>query len=897
MKILFAIAEAFPLIKVGGLADVGGALPKALVQRGHHVRVVLPGHPDLPVGRRVLSLDVPMGPVTERVEIVDLGHQDGAELLAVSHPDLVAAGAHYGGHGYQDEDVVPYVLYAKAVAALAAHPTWRPDVVHCHDWHTALVPLEMRGPLLRTPCEGIGTVLTIHNLAYQGRFGPEADMLVETGAEESGNLLAIGISTADVVNTVSRGYLEEILSPKYGMGLEGVLRARRGSLRAVLNGVDYETFDPRLDPHIAVRYGETFEAGKRANKRALQELSGLPTVPATPLLGMVARLVDQKGVGLLCDSLEALLDLDAQVVVMGTGDERYAELLTAAARRHQRLAYHPTSEESLARLVYAGSDVFLSPSAFEPCGLAPLVALRYGTIPVIRRTGGLRDTIPDHDLHPTTGLGFTFSERSPAQFVNAVRRALELRERTSQWRALQLRGMRADFSWDEPVSRYEELYREALDVRATPPPAQTRRRRPVAPIGPPTTRSAPLALVHHANQYLITDGYADRQGISEIVAGYTALLRLHEKYGVAANLHLSGTLVETVAWHAPDFLRLVRDLVDKGVVSLLGGTYSENVMTVFPADFNRRQLEESLWLAEHHLGVRPGDLRICWVPERVWDTAALAPVITDEGLANGGYRHVVLDDRLLHPVTGPGPGSPRARFDAAGPYGGEGVVGAGDPSVDPWRPYLIRDGGGLTLAPISADLRYCLPPSSPADWQRLEAAIATAAAEDGRLLVYADDLERAAGVGGWDHRALRRYEGLLRWLASRDDIRPVHLADWLERHPAAGERELQPGSFVELARGWAAGEDYRGWWDDPAWAPFRDYLEDARRAVSSAQDAGADDRLLRLAWKHLMACSYETAWHDPVEGGGTAPAPWAKAVASHARSCRVIADAARALGA
>lgn len=909
MKILFAIAEAFPLVKVGGLADVGGALPRALSRRGHVVHVVLPDHPDLDRGRSVATLAVPMGPLTEQVEVERLATGpdvglDGAEVLVVRHPDLRAAGAAYGGHGYQDEDVVPYVLFARAVAALAAHPSWRPDVVHCHDWHAALAPREVRSPALAGACAGVGTVLTIHNLAYQGRFGPEAEMLVPAGDDEPDNLLAVGITSADVVNTVSAGYLEEIVSPKYGMGLDRLLRERRDRLHGVLNGVDYDSFDPRRDPHLPVPYDVSPEVAKRANKRALQLRSGLPVDPDVPVLGMVARLVDQKGLGLLCEAVDGLVGLGAQLVVMGTGDERWAEALEAAAERHAGVAYHRTSEESLARLVYAGSDVFLSPSSFEPCGLAPLVALRYGTVPVVRRTGGLRETVVDYDEDPARGLGFAFSTRSPERFVAAVARSLAVRSRPPEWRALLARAMTADFSWDEPVRRYEQLYAQAVSARAGVPahvdgaggahPAVGRDRaaRRATP-----TRRAPLALVHHANQFLVTDGYEDRQGITQIVEGYTALLHLHERYGVPAALHLSGTLLETAAWHAPGFLALVRRLVAAGLVSLVGGTYAENVMVLFPSEHNRRQLEEHLWLLQHHLGADPTTLRTCWVPERVWDTAALAPVIADPRLPNGGYRHVVLDDRLLHPAAVTGPGrSPRARFDDEGPGSARGVATHAEHEVDSSRAYRVVGGSGLVVAPISVGLRYSLPPASPEQWRQLADAVEACARCEGRVLVYADDLERTAGVGGWDPSALRRYEGLLRWLAWHDEVEVVHLDRWLEDHPPSQEREVQPGTFVELARDWAAGEDYRGWWMDPAWAPFRTHLEATQGALGAVAPQGADPALLELAWKHVLACSYETAWQDPAPSGGTAPAAWAEALASHSRAARLVLDAARWLG-
>ncbi len=420
----------------------------------------------------------------------------------------------------------------------------------------------------------------------------------------------------------------------------------------------------------------------------------------------------------------------------------------------------------------------------------------------------------------------------------------------------------------------------------------------------------PVALVHHANQYLIAEGYDNRQGILEVVEGYAAALRLHEKHGVCANLHLSGTLIEAIAWHCPWFLTLVSTLRAKGLVALIGGTYAENVMLPFPPAFNLRQLNEHLWLYRHHLYCPPTEVKVCWVPERVWDTARLAPVITSSRLANGGYRFVLLDDRLLYPVNGSYSGSPRARFDSIGPYclmaaSTDGHrpsttlrrLGGAFRQAKVHRVYRIAGANGLGIVPISANLRYWIPPRLPDHWRCLEETVEALAQDGGEdtLLVYADDLEKTAGVGGWEAGALERYDAFLRWVVSREDVAPVLLSDWLAGRPPKGARVLEAGAFFELAQDWQAGEDYRGWWESAAWSPYRRYLASAQDAVRAAEREGADSRLLSLAEKHLLASAYETAWHDPAEGG-RAPAPWARAVASHARSSLVIAAAARWAG-
>jgi starch synthase len=907
LRILFTIAEAYPFVKVGGLADVGGALPKSLAASGHDVRLILPDYPSanrLGPGTAVCRLRVPMGPREERVEVAHHGSHRGVEVYTARNDHYFHEGMIYGG--YAHGDVVPYILFSKAVAAFAALTSestgWRPHVVHCNDWHTGLVPAYARAGPAREVLARTGFVFSIHNLAYQGRVGAEAE--ASTGpwagleADLEDTLLARGILSADVLNTVSSNYLKEILTPEHGVGMDGVLRSRQDSLFSVLNGVDYEEYDPLTDQHLTARYDAGSSAeGKRKNKAALQRRSGLAPDPDAPLLGVVARLVDEKGVDILLEALDALVQKGAQVVVAGLGAKLYRLALEGATRTMEGVAYHPDGREGVARWIYAGSDLFLAPSRHEPCGLAPLIALRYGTIPVVRKTGGLAETIPDYTEDRENGLGFAFTGAHPDALEGAVDRALEVRADEPAWRALQKRAMAARFSWEESVLAYEGLYRRAVasagdhaDARegAGATPRATCRRAPKGS-GTATTRTVPIALVHHANQYLITDGYEDRQGISQIVEGYARVLRMHERYAVPASLHLSGTLVEAAAWHCPWFLRLVRDLKESGVISPVGGTYSENVMPLFTADYNRRQLEEAFWLYEHHLGISPDELGVFWVPERVWDTVKLAPTLTDCTLPNGGYRHVLLDDRLLLRTNGHYPASPRARFDAAMPY--RGGPGATDPS-EAAKPYAVVGSGGLAVAPIGAELRYHIPPSSTEDLRRLERSVAALRGASGTVLVYADDLERTAGVGGWERETLRRYEVFLRWLSSREDVEAVHLPDWLGANPPREERQVEGGAFYELDRAWGAGEDYGGWWNDARYAFSKRHLREALKAAGEAEREGADGRLLELARKHLLASGYETAWHDPGPGDPV-PAAWAKALASQARASRVVAQAAR----
>ncbi|MDQ0662811.1 starch synthase [Arthrobacter ulcerisalmonis] len=880
-RVLFASAEAYPFMKVGGLADVSSALPKRLSELGLDVRLVIPAYRGLG-GSPLLTIDVPFGPITERVIVRRLRSLGAVDVLALDAPGWFDRELPYS---YQDNDVMPFVLFSKAVTALAAREEWRPNIIHCNDWHCGLVAQEARQGLHRQALASTGIVFTIHNITYQGPVGAATNQLI--GLPEGGSLLERGIAFADRINTVSPRYMEEILTPAQGAGLDGLLRAHRGAARGILNGVDYAEFSPGQDPWIDTRYNGDFIAGKGANKKVLQKLSNLESSPDRPVFGMVARLVSQKGISLLTSAVEQFVARGAQVVVLGEGAPRYRRQLQSATRRYPgSVSYHPTSSESLARQVYAGSDFFLAPSVFEPCGLTPLIALKYGTIPVVRRTGGLADTVTDYVEDPAEGLGFVFVQRRVASMLSAVDNALAVYSRMPEMNCLQRRAMKADFSWRVPAGEYVAMYEEALHSRSnvevsrsteqTGQPGRPSRLCP-APL--------PLALVHHANQFLITDGYKDREGLTSLVRGYSALLRMHEKYRVPLNLHFSGTLIEAVAWQHPWFLAEVRRLRDVGLVSLTGGTYSENILTAFDREYNRRQLLELFWLYRHHLGCAPGDLEICWVPERVWDTDRLAKVLTDPRLPNGGYRYVLLDDRLLYPSDGAHGVSDRLEFDGADP--------ASPPPSDALRPYRIKGGKGLQVVPMSTRLRYWIPPGDKSHWRSLaRAAELPTAPGDDSILVYADDMERSAGVGPWHASALGRYEEFLRWLATQPKLLPVNLSSWLrQRRRSPGVRVVERGTFVELANDWHAGEDYSGWSKDEAWAPYQEYLAQARRAVADAEQAGAEPRLTALAWKHVLASGYETAWHD-TDHPDRLPAAWAKAVASHGRAACVLAAAA-----
>jgi hypothetical protein len=438
-----------------------------------------------------------------------------------------------------------------------------------------------------------------------------------------------------------------------------------------------------------------------------------------------------------------------------------------------------------------------------------------------------------------------------------------------------------------------------------------------------------LALVHHGHQHLITDGYDNHEGLSEVLESFGAVLALHLRYRVPLNLHLSGTLLEAAAWQAPEFFGWVDALRDEGLVEVLGSAYSQPVMTLFGAEHNRRQVAEELALLQRHLGVDAADVSGFWVPERVWDTAPLAPLLAHPDLANGGYRFVLLDDRLAYPAAerpgfdrGTAPGRSPLPASAAGPPPEPPADLAASPDRRRdglhLRPWHIAEGQGLVALPISGDLRYAIPPRDMAAWRLLFNTLeAVRGAGDGALALYADDLEKTAAVGPWAasgtwRRAdLDAYEGLLRWLGGTDKVDTVLLSPWLAAHPPAATRAVEPGTFYELAAG-GAGDDYQRWWTSAPYAPYRAHLERLETTLSAGSPAFGPSvngrsvngrsvngsgpepasRLWDLAWLQLMAASYETAWHG-LGAGPDEPAPWARATASHARSALHTVAAAR----
>jgi starch synthase len=480
MEITFVTTELAPFVKVGGLADVSAALTKALRALGHSVTVVMPRFPQLEaqgllLARRLTPLRFTLGSQSFEATVLDGRLASQVDLVVVDVPGLFDREAIYGDHGgdYQDSPV-RFGALARAAAEIVRQRVAggrAVDVVHCNDWPTALVPTCLRALAAETPAlQATRTVLTIHNVAYQGEF--KADRLASLGLEGafgpldsrgSIGFLRKGIEMADAVTTVSPTYAREITTPEHGLGLDGALRERARPVVGILNGVESSVWNPATDSAIAVRYDGADFTNKARCKTALQKELGLPLDPQAPLLASVGRLVEQKGVDLLAAMMPRLLrGTDAQVVVVGDGaQDLVAAVEVAVAKAHGRAVFARAASEPLVHRVFAGADLVLVPSRYEPCGLVQMYAQRYGALPVARATGGLVDTVVDCDAKLETGTGFLFDEASADSLLGATERAIAARS-LQRWPALIRRVMRLDRGWEGPARRYDQLYRSLV---------------------------------------------------------------------------------------------------------------------------------------------------------------------------------------------------------------------------------------------------------------------------------------------------------------------------------------------------------------------------------------------------------------------------------------------------
>ncbi|MBS3783409.1 MAG: glycogen synthase [Anaerolineae bacterium] len=477
LRILFLSAEAVPFAKVGGLADVAGSLPKALRALGHDVRLMMPRYGTINSDEFGLEkigepFRVPAGAGKEYVHLI--GATMGADV-----PVYLLWNEHYFTsrekvYGFED-DAQRFAVFGRGVLGALKQLKWKPDVIHANDWHTALVPTWLdvsgwRDPFFRE----IATLFTIHNLAYQGITGrlilrfAQMDELEHLSVEQPGavNWMAQAIAHSDLINTVSERYAREILKPEMGMGLDPLLKQRQDRLNGVLNGLDYEEWNPVTDPHVPHNFDIDALNRRAANKTALQQQARLPVRSEVPLVGMITRLDQVKGMDLMEPVLTWLLgERDAQFVLLGTGDPRYHRMFESLQERYpDRMRAFLKFDGVLARRIYASADMFLMPSFVEPCGLGQMIAMRYGSVPVVRETGGLADTVTDHTPEQGHGTGFVFQDKTPEACQGALERALRAYQDRDTWRALQMRAMATDFSWTASAEEYVDLYHRAIAV-------------------------------------------------------------------------------------------------------------------------------------------------------------------------------------------------------------------------------------------------------------------------------------------------------------------------------------------------------------------------------------------------------------------------------------------------
>ncbi len=480
MKILITSAEVVPFAKTGGLADVAGALPLALQELGHDVCVAMPKYGRVGDARFGLTNLLDSFPVPLDGQSGPAAVKQG--FIGTDIPVYMLANEHYfdreGIYGYED-DGERFIFFCRAALEALKRLDWQPDIIHCHDWHTGVIPNWLKTIYKSDPFFAqTASVFTIHNLQYQGIFGKR--VLEIAGLEDYGfivhptepalsnviDLMARGVIFADVITTVSERYAQEILTPEYGEKLDFILRDHQDRLFGVLNGIDVELMNPATDKYIAVNYGFSSLDKRVENKLALQREANLPVGAEIPLLGVIGRLADQKGFDILEPAIDHILDMDVQFILLGTGDPHYHQMFTKIAQSYsQKAAIFLTFNAPLAQKIYAGCDLFLMPSRFEPCGLGQMIAMRYGAVPVVRATGGLADTVHNFDARTVEGNGFTFSRYDRWALFAAVVRALETYRHQEVWRKLQINGMSTDFSWHKSAKRYVELYQKALEFK------------------------------------------------------------------------------------------------------------------------------------------------------------------------------------------------------------------------------------------------------------------------------------------------------------------------------------------------------------------------------------------------------------------------------------------------
>jgi len=481
LNIVFIVSEAIPLAKTGGLADVAGSLPRALQRLGHNLTVMLPFY-----RQHLAAGDIKTEPMNQTIEMWADGvqwlcslHQaevDGLRFILIEQDDLYNREGLYGpAGGAYDDNLLRFLLFNRVALEAAAMLDSPIDILHCHDWQTGMIPLLLKTQYQHHPAIAQAkTVYTIHNLAYQGVFAPDwihrlgipSHHFHMDGYEFHGqiNCMKAAIESAHAITTVSPTYAGEIMTPEYGCGLEGFLQNHADRLSGIVNGLAIEDWNPATDPEIKRNYAAGKTAGKKKCKQALQKACGLDESADTPLLVLISRLAEQKGIDLLLANAEKWLKRGYQLAILGSGDAGSEQALTKLAEANpQSIYFHCSFNEKLARRIYAGGDIFLMPSRFEPCGLGQLMAMRYGTVPVVRATGGLKDTVIDYAAEKTKATGIHFSDATAEAFDSAVEQAVKLYRTPSIWFRIRSNALKRDSSWQSSAEAYASLYRNLLE--------------------------------------------------------------------------------------------------------------------------------------------------------------------------------------------------------------------------------------------------------------------------------------------------------------------------------------------------------------------------------------------------------------------------------------------------
>ncbi len=465
MKILFVAAEAAPLVKVGGLADVIGALPESLLRSGNDIRIALPEYKTIDSNKYKINetsyhISVPAEGELQTVD-VDYTRLGNVFVYLLRNSNYFNV-----DEIYSSGELDRFLFFSRAVVTLLPLLDWQPDIIHAHDWHTALVPM-----LIRSESLPYKTVFTIHNLAYQGNVNEKfltSNNLEKYWHKTSGkyaiplNFMAQGISKADMVTTVSPTYAKQILTAEFGMGLSELLSMKEDSFMGILNGIDYREYNPSIDPYIYANYDSETPAKKIDNKLALQKEIELPIRPDVPLIGMVQRLAEQKGIDLLANAVDDMMQqADVHIVILGQGQPRYEQIVRDISRKYaDRMASLVCFNNELAHKIYAACDIFLMPSYYEPCGLGQMVAMRYGALPVVRHTGGLVDTVAPLSPDLKKGNGFVFSDYTGESLVFSVVKSSQMYHNRELWENAVKRVMNLDFSWTGPAQHYEKMYKK-----------------------------------------------------------------------------------------------------------------------------------------------------------------------------------------------------------------------------------------------------------------------------------------------------------------------------------------------------------------------------------------------------------------------------------------------------